>query len=134
MSKSFLLAIDQGTTSSRFIVFDREGRIIAQKQREHAQIYPRPGQVEHDPLEIWRNTQAVMTEALEEAGLTPESLLSIGITNQRETTLLWNRRTGEPLHNAIVWQDRRTEPAYVRLRERGAEALVRERTGLVIDA
>src|SRR3954451_7187849 len=102
-------AIDQGTTSSRFIVFDREGRIITCRQREHAQIYPRPGQVEHDPREIWTNTQAVMREALAEAGIEPRSLLSIGITNQRETTLIWDRRTGEPLHNALVWQDTRND-------------------------
>ena len=102
-------AIDQGTTSTRFIVFDRRGEIVSAAQREHEQIYPRPGHVEHDATEIWRNTQVVMREALESAELQPSDLVSLGITNQRETTLIWDRRTGEPLHNALVWQDTRVD-------------------------
>ena len=100
MSK-FVGAIDQGTTSTRFIVFDRKGQIIAAAQKEHQQIYPRPGWVEHDAEEIWRNTQAVISLALNKAGLKPSDLRSVGLTNQRETTLLWERSTGRPLHNAL---------------------------------
>src|SRR4051812_12471133 len=102
-------AIDQGTTSTRFIVFDRGGGIVAMAQREHEQIYPSPGLVEHDGSEIWRNTQAVIREARDQKGLTTGDLAAIGITNQRETTILGDRRTGEPLHNALVWQDTRVD-------------------------
>src|SRR5690349_9816590 len=102
-------AIDQGTTSTRFIVFDRNGAIVSLAQKEHAQIYPKPGWVEHDAQEIWRNTRAVAAEALGKAGLTPKDLAAVGITNQRETTLLWDARTGAPLYNAIVWQDTRVD-------------------------
>ncbi|TXN65565.1 glycerol kinase GlpK [Methylobacterium sp. WL6] len=123
-------AIDQGTTSSRFIAFDREGRIIVCKQREHAQIYPRPGHVEHDPMEIWRNTQGVMQDALDGAGLTPKDLLSIGITNQRETTLIWDRRTGQPLHNALVWQDTRNDRLVTEYARDGGRDRFRALTGL----
>ena len=130
----FLLALDQGTSSSRSIVFDTRGRIVAMAQREFRQIFPRPGQVEHDPLEIWSSQLATAREALEKGHIRATDLAAIGITNQRETTLVWNRRNGEPLCNAIVWQDRRTEPECAVLRQRGLEALVRERTGLVIDA
>ncbi|MCC2107665.1 MAG: glycerol kinase, partial [Hyphomicrobiales bacterium] len=101
-------AIDQGTTSSRFIVFDRRGDIVAVDQKEHAQIYPRPGWVEHDAAEIWRNTQEVIAGALAKAGLSRSDLIAVGITNQRETTLLWDRLTGAPVHNALVWMDTRT--------------------------
>jgi glycerol kinase len=132
--KQFLLALDQGTSSSRSIVFDREGRIVAMAQREFRQIYPQPGWVEHDPKEIWTTQLATAQEALAKANLGAKDIASIGITNQRETTLVWNRRTGEPLHNAIVWQDRRAEPTCAALRERGMEPLVREKTGLIIDA
>jgi glycerol kinase len=130
----FLLALDQGTSSSRSIVFDAQGRIVALAQREFRQIFPRPGWVEHDPQEIWTSQLATAQEALRTAGIAGADVAAIGITNQRETTLLWNRRTGAPLCNAIVWQDRRTEPDCVALRESGREALVRARTGLVIDA
>jgi glycerol kinase len=106
---NFLAAIDQGTTSSRCIVFDSDGHIVASDQREHEQIYPRPGWVEHDASEIWHNVQAVVGGALDHAGLARADLAAVGITNQRETTLLWDRRTGEPIHNAIVWQDTRTD-------------------------
>ncbi|MEO8713969.1 MAG: FGGY family carbohydrate kinase, partial [Acetobacteraceae bacterium] len=105
----FVGAIDQGTTSTRFIVFDHAGAIVAGAQREHRQITPRPGWVEHDPAEIWEATQAVVAEALQAGGLSPRDLAAVGITNQRETTLLWDRASGRPIHNALVWQDTRTE-------------------------
>ncbi|MDA8258860.1 MAG: glycerol kinase GlpK [Betaproteobacteria bacterium] len=130
----FLLALDQGTSSSRSIVFDTQGRVVAMAQREFRQIFPQPGWVEHDPREIWTSQFATAQEALGKAGIGANEVAAIGITNQRETTLVWNRRTGEPLCNAIVWQDRRTEPACAALRNRGCETLVRDRTGLVIDA
>src|ERR1043165_7705461 len=103
----YIGAIDQGTTSSRFIVFDRDGTIVSVAQKEHAQIYPQPGWVEHDPLEIWRNTAAVVEGAMRAAHLQPKDLAAIGITNQRETTVVWDRRSGAPLSNALVWQDTR---------------------------
>ncbi len=123
-------AIDQGTTSTRFIVFDRRGTILAQAQREHEQIFPRPGWVEHDPREIWRNTHAVMREGLARAGLEPQALAAIGITNQRETALLWDRRTGEPLHHALVWQDTRTHRHVAALARDGGRDRFRAVTGL----
>jgi glycerol kinase len=130
----FLLALDQGTSSSRSIVFDTQGRIVAWAQREFRQIFPRPGWVEHDPQEIWSSQLATAQEALRTANIAAADVAAIGVTNQRETTLVWNRNTDEPLCNAIVWQDRRTEPDCAALRESGREALVRDRTGLVIDA
>jgi glycerol kinase len=132
--KQYLLALDQGTSSSRSIVFDRQGQIVAMSQREFRQIYPQPGWVEHDPKEIWESQLATAKEALGKAGITAQQIASIGITNQRETTVVWNRKTGEPIHNAIVWQDRRAEPTCASLRERGLEGLFREKTGLIIDA
>ena len=134
MTKDHILALDQGTSSSRSIVFDRQGRIKAMAQREFRQIYPQPGWVEHDPSEIWATQLATAHEALAKAGLRADEIASIGITNQRETTLVWNRASGEPIHNAIVWQDRRAEPTCAALRERGLEPLFREKTGLIIDA
>lgn len=131
---SYLLALDQGTSSSRSIVFDTQGRIVASAQREFRQIFPQPGWVEHDPKEIWSSQIVTAREALDKAQITAADLMSIGITNQRETTLVWSRATGEPLHNAIVWQDRRAEPACALLRERGLESIVRDKTGLIIDA
>lgn len=131
---SYLLALDQGTSSSRSIVFDREGRIVAIAQRELPQIYPQPGWVEHDPMEIWRGQLATAREVLAKATLQPTDIHAIGITNQRETTLLWNRRTGQPVHHAIVWQDRRAEPLCARLRDDGMTDTIRDKTGLVIDA
>ena len=130
----YLLALDQGTSSSRSIVFDAQGGIAAMAQREFCQIFPQPGWVEHDPVEIWSTQLATAREALAKAGITANDLAGIGITNQRETTVVWNRRSGEPLCNAIVWQDRRTAPACEVLKQRGCEAMVRDRTGLVIDA
>src|SRR5690348_13833484 len=129
----FILALDQGTTSSRAIVFDQAGGIRAVAQKEFRQIFPLAGWVEHDPLEIWASQIGVAVEALGRAHLAPRDIAAIGITNQRETTLVWDRQTGEPLHNAIVWQDRRTAPLCQQLRDAGAESLVRSRTGLVID-
>jgi glycerol kinase len=133
-NKNFLLALDQGTSSSRSIVFDAQGRIKAMAQREFRQIYPQPGWVEHDPKEIWATQLATAKEALAKAGITASDVASIGITNQRETTLVWNRATGEPIYNAIVWQDRRAEPTCALLRERGLEPTFRAKTGLIIDA
>ena len=130
----FLLALDQGTSSSRSIVFDTRGRIVSVAQREFRQIFPQPGWVEHDPQEIWTSQLATAREALAKAGIGAAEVAAIGITNQRETTLVWDRRSGETLGNAIVWQDRRTEPACAALRERGCETMVRDKTGLVIDA
>ena len=130
----FLLALDQGTSSSRSIVFDTQGRIVSMAQREFRQIFPQPGWVEHDPREIWASQLATAQEALNKANIGAAEVAAIGITNQRETTLVWNRSSGEPLCNAIVWQDRRTEPACAALRQRGLEALVRDQTGLIIDA
>ena len=134
MSTQYLLALDQGTSSSRSIVFDRGGRIVASAQREFRQIFPQPGWVEHDPMEIWNSQLATAREALAKAGLRADDIAGLGITNQRETTIAWNRATGAPIGNAIVWQDRRTAPACEALRERGLETLFRERTGLVLDA
>jgi glycerol kinase len=126
----YLGALDQGTTSTRFIVFDRGGRIIACDQREHEQIYPRPGWVEHDPQEIWNRTQEVIAGALQQKSLKPSDLAAVGITNQRETTVLWNRRTGEPVHNAIVWQDTRTAESVAELSKIGGQNRFRAKTGL----
>ncbi|MBC7445621.1 MAG: glycerol kinase GlpK [Polaromonas sp.] len=131
---TYLLALDQGTSSSRSIVFDLHGRIVAQAQQEVPQIFPRPGWVEHDPLEIWRGQLATAREALAKAGLKAGDITALGITNQRETTVLWNRKTGQPVHHAIVWQDRRAEATCAALREQGHEALIQSRTGLLIDA
>jgi glycerol kinase len=128
-----ILALDQGTSSSRSIVFDAQGRVVAMAQREIRQIYPQPGWVEHDPLEIWSTQRDTAREAIAKAGLSSSDIRAIGITNQRETTLLWNRRTGQPLHNAIVWQDRRTEPFCAQLRAQGLEPTVQRATGLRID-
>ena len=130
----FLLALDQGTSSSRSIVFDRAGRVVAMAQTEFPQIYPQPGWVEHDPRALWDTQLATARQALKQAGISASQVRAIGITNQRETTLVWNRKTGEPVHNAIVWQDRRAEAACVDLRERGLTDTVLQKTGLRIDA
>ncbi len=129
-----ILAIDQGTTGSRALLFDERGDAVASAYSEFAQHFPRPGWVEHDADEIWEVTRAVCRRALHEAGVTGADLRAIGITNQRETAVAWDRSTGEPLHRAIVWQDRRTAGRCDALREAGLEPLVRERTGLVLDA
>ncbi len=129
-----LLALDQGTSSSRAIVFDARGTIVSLAQQEFRQIFPQPGWVEHDPMEIWQSQLATAKSALAQAKLAAPDIAAIGITNQRETTIVWDRATGEPIGNAIVWQDRRTAPACEALKQRGLETLFRARTGLVLDA
>ena len=129
-----ILAFDQGTTSSRAIAFGRDGRILGVSQQEFRQFFPQPGWVEQDPLEIWKTQRDVAAQALVEAGLAAADVGAIGITNQRETTILWERASGRPVANAIVWQDRRTAPQCDALRQAGHEALFAERTGLVLDA
>jgi len=129
----FLLAIDQGTTSTRAIVFDRDGRPRGQAQRELPQIYPRPGRVEHDPERIWADVEATCRGALHESGLDATDIAAIGITNQRETVVVWERATGRPVHNAIVWQDRRTADLCARLARAGHDETVRAKTGLLLD-
>ena len=131
---TYLLALDQGTSSSRSILFDAQGRIVAQAQLELPQIYPRPGWVEHDPLEIWRTQLSTARAALAQAGIAASQVRALGITNQRETTVVWNRQTGQPIHHAIVWQDRRAEPACAQLRENGHADSIQQKTGLRIDA
>ncbi|MEY4977018.1 MAG: glycerol kinase [Pseudomonadota bacterium] len=130
---TYLLALDQGTTSSRAIVFREDGRVHSMAQQEFAQHYPQPGWVEHDPMAIWQSQLHTAREALRQGGLRPGDVRGVGITNQRETTLLWHRRTGAPLHPAIVWQDRRTEALCQTLQAQGAEAMVQARTGLRLD-
>ncbi len=130
----YILALDQGTTSSRAILFDAKGNVVAQAQKEFPQLFPRPGWVEHNPHDIWSSQAGVATEALANAGVTARDVAAIGITNQRETTLVWDRQTGKPICNAIVWQDRRTASACDRLKANGIEKKVRQKTGLVIDA
>ncbi len=133
MTRTYILALDQGTTSSRALVVDAAGAIAGAGQREFTQHYPAPGQVEHDPLEIWASTRDAIEAALEAAGCSPRDIAAIGITNQRETLVAWDRRTGEPLGRAIVWQDRRTAPICDELREAGHEPLIQSATGLIID-
>ncbi|HSA69000.1 MAG TPA: glycerol kinase GlpK [Burkholderiales bacterium] len=129
----YVLALDQGTTSSRAIVFDEEGRPVSVAQREFRQIFPQPGWVEHDPKEIFSSQRETARQAVSQSGISLKDVMAVGIANQRETTILWNRQTGEPIANAIVWQDRRTAAQCAELKKAGAESLVRERTGLVID-
>ena len=133
MSRPALLALDQGTTSSRALVFDETGRVIATAQEEFAQGYPQPGWVEHDPEVIWATVLSTARKAMNAAEAQGWAIEAIGVTNQRETTLVWDRETGQPIHNAIVWQDRRTAKTCADLRAEGAEALVRDRAGLVLD-
>ena len=130
---SFILALDQGTTSSRALVFDERGAVRAVAQKEFRQIFPQSGWVEHDPNEIWATELAVATEALALAGATASDVAAIGITNQRETTIVWDRASGEPVSNAIVWQDRRTAPMCDALRAQGKAELIARKTGLVLD-
>ena len=130
---AYLLALDQGTTSSRAIVFRDDAAIVGLAQREFTQLYPQPGWVEHDPREIWATQVAVAIQALGEAGLAPSRIAALGVTNQRETTIVWDCRTGEPVYNAIVWQDRRTADFCAQLKAAGVEAEVQRRTGLLLD-
>jgi len=132
--REFILALDQGTTSSRAIVFDRNGHPQAIAQKEFTQYYPKPGWVEHDPEEIWSSQAGVAVEAITKAGLETTNIAAIGITNQRETTVVWNRRTGRPIYNAIVWQDRRTADFCDQLKNEGQSRKILEKTGLIIDA
>lgn len=134
MMSQYILALDQGTTSSRAIIFDREGKIVALAQKEFKQYYPQSGWVEHDAQEIWSSQLSVATEAVAKAGLKASSIAAIGITNQRETTVIWDRSTGRPIHPAIVWQDRRTASYCDSLKNQGHSDAIREKTGLLIDA
>lgn len=134
MDKKYVLALDQGTTSSRAIIFDRDGRVVAQKSKPHGQIYPKPGWVEHDPLEIWKNQLEVASQVIGESGIPIEEVACIGITNQRETVVVWDRTNGKPIYNAIVWQCRRTASLCDEMKNRGLEEVIRKKTGLVIDA
>ena len=132
--KKYVVALDQGTTSSRAIVFDQDANIVGTSQREFTQHYPKAGWVEHDPMEIWATQSSVFTEVLAKTGLRSEEIAAIGITNQRETTVVWEKATGKPIYNAIVWQCRRTAAICEELKARGLEEYVRENTGLVLDA
>ena len=134
MSNQYVGAIDQGTTGTRFMVFDHSGQVVANAYEKHEQIYPEPGWVEHDPAEIWDNTQSVIRQALSNADLGPEQLAAIGVTNQRETTVLWDADTGRPVHNAIVWQDRRTTDRVEKLEAEEKVEWIRRKTGLEADA
>ena len=132
--RRYILALDQGTTSSRAMVIDEQGSVRGVAQRAFGQIYPRPGWVEHDPVEIWSTQIGAAAEALASAGVTDAEIAAIGITNQRETTILWDRATGEPIHHAIVWQDRRTSEFCDQLRTDGHALLIQQRSGLLPDA
>lgn len=134
MEKKYIMALDRGTTSSRCIIFDKDGNIIKAAQKEFEQIYPKPGWVEHDAMEIWGSQSGVMREAVDTAGINPEEIAAIGITNQRETTVVWDKKTGKPIYNAIVWQCRRTSEICDELKEKGLTECIREKTGLIIDA
>src|SRR5579872_4108317 len=130
----YILALDQGTTSSRALLFDHDGTPVAMAQREFQQIYPRPGEVEHDPEEIWSSQIGVAQEAIKQAGASAHDIAAIGITNQRETTILWERATGRPVANAIVWQSRVSAYICEQMKARGLEETIRAKTGLVLDA
>ena len=132
--KEYIVALDQGTSSSRAIVFNRKGEAKAVCQKEFTQHFPQPGMVEHDPMEIWATEYAVMTEAVTSLGLGGADIAAIGITNQRETTIVWDAATGKPICNAIVWQDRRTSEYCDSLKEAGLTEMIRSKTGLIIDA
>ena len=132
--EKYILALDQGTTSSRAIIFDKKGNIISVAQKEFTQYFPKPGWVEHDPNEIWSTQNGVAAEAIAKKGLNAENIAAIGITNQRETVVVWDRKTGKPVYNAIVWQDKRTADYCDELKKQGKSNLIREKTGLVIDS
>ncbi len=134
MEKNYIVALDQGTTSSRAIIFDKAQHMVGSAQKEFTQIYPKPGWVEHDAMEIYASQYSVLTEALARSGVSPEEVAAIGITNQRETTVVWDKATGRPIHNAIVWQCRRTAELCERLKAEGLADTVRRKTGLLIDA
>jgi glycerol kinase len=134
LMSSYILAFDQGTTSSRSVLFDKNGTVVAVAQKEITQLYPNPGWVEHNPVELWESQLATAREVIAKATIAVNEIAAIGITNQRETTVLWDRNNGEPIYNAIVWQDRRTAAFCDELKESGAEEMIRQKTGLVIDA
>ena len=132
--KTYIMALDQGTTSSRCILFDKQGNICSMAQKEFTQIYPQPGWVEHNPMEIWSSQLGVAIESMAVLGITDDQIEAIGITNQRETTILWDKNTGEPVYNAIVWQCRRTSDMIEELKKDGFDKIIREKTGLIPDA
>ena len=132
--KKYILALDQGTSSSRAIVFDQHGKPMAVSQKEFTQIFPKPGWVEHNPMEIWSSQASVIAEAITSIGINGQNIAAIGITNQRETTIVWDAETGEPVYNAIVWQDRRTSLYCDELKKDGRTDFIRSKTGLIIDA
>ena len=134
MDRKYIMALDQGTTSSRAILFDKEGNVVATSQKEFTQFYPKIGWVEHNPMEIWGSQSGVMREVLETNSIRPEEVCAIGITNQRETTIVWEKSTGKPVYNAIVWQCRRTSEICDELKEKGYEKLIKDKTGLILDA
>ena len=134
MSKKYIMALDQGTTSSRAILFDKEGNIIATSQKEFTQIYPKPGWVEHNAMEIWGSQSGVMREVLETNSISPDEIAAIGITNQRETTIVWDKNTGKPIYNAIVWQCRRTSEICDEIETNGYKDMIKDKTGLILDA
>lgn len=132
-TKKYLMALDQGTTSSRCIIFNKQGEIVSSAQKEFTQYFPESGWVEQDPNEIWSSELGVMVEAMARNGIESDEIAAIGITNQRETTICWDRATGEPVYNAIVWQCRRTAPMVDRLKEDGYEEIIKSKTGLILD-
>ena len=138
MSDTYVGSIDQGTTGTRFIVFDHDGNVVSQAYEKHEQIYPEPGWVEHDPMEIWENTKLVINEALDSEGIDASQLEALGVTNQRETTIIWDKETGKPVHNALVWQDRRTTDRVEEIQDESTDTLtveeIRDKTGLECDA
>ncbi len=132
--EKYILSLDQGTTSSRAIVFDKKGRIISVAQKEFTQYFPKPGWVEHDPNEIWSTQAGVAAEAITNKNLNAKNIAAIGITNQRETVVVWDKKSGKPVYNAIVWQDKRTSSFCDKLKKQGKSSFIREKTGLVIDS
>jgi glycerol kinase len=134
MEKKYIIALDQGTTSSRAILFDKYGNVVSSAQKEFTQFYPKPSWVEHNPMEIWGSQSGVLREVLETSSIRPDEIAAIGITNQRETTIVWDKNTGKPIYNAIVWQCRRTADICDRLKEKGLESIIKEKTGLIVDA
>lgn len=134
MEKKYIIALDQGTTSSRAILFDKCGNIVSSAQKEFTQIYPKASWVEHNPMEIWGSQSGVLREVLETSFIRPDEIAAIGITNQRETTIVWDKNTGKPIYNAIVWQCRRTADLCDRLKEKGLEPIIKQKTGLILDA
>ncbi|MGL5821585.1 MAG: glycerol kinase GlpK [Sarcina sp.] len=134
MEKKYLIALDQGTTSSRAILFDKNGNVVAKAQHEFDQIYPKVGWVEHNPMQIWATQSGVLREVIEVSSINPDEIAGLGITNQRETTVVWNKKTGRPIHNAIVWQCRRTADICDEIKRQGYENVIQEKTGLILDA